>query len=501
VPQELSEATRQAYDASLAHAKDLLEAAKKLQPSHPHIAYHLAALSLEEVGRSTLLVMEEVSAERSDGSGYRRRTEDHVGKLFWSLWGPTFARERLTGEQIESFRGLARDINETRQRGIYFEVGSGPPKEAISTEECASLIDLAEARGKLARGHGWRRLDDDRAAELNWLMESSGKPEYRGFVFGASSMEKLAELGSVRDWVQWMRAEVEKGERAATEATRAELSRIRPSGAEADEPKWKLDLRFQSASHSIRPKPLTWWNGVSDWIKLYPAGNQKREVRAELTLTKAVAVDGLWYAGLGAANLFLISLNIASRGFFWWELPKHTSQFYDRLTDLERSERLQIQRTPKLEVDWGNQVLTEEILRSTAACFGAIPGPQAREQHAPFDHYLQGLALLAKTDVFLQFEINSFEHFYLALQDASRLYDHWDGQGTFSEHLSGLLAEISAEPFDWSELLERAEAIDAGQRKGLMLDLSHVAAMKIVTDSFLLREFQRVLREDSGGGR
>ena len=143
-PLHLSQETKRDADASLDHATDLLDAARLLMPRFPHLAYHFATLSLEEVGRSTLLVMEEVAQRREAPSGgYRRGAGDHVRKLFWALWGPSFGRETITGAQIEEFRGLARHVHQTRQAGLYYGgVDARIPSEAISATEANELIEL-----------------------------------------------------------------------------------------------------------------------------------------------------------------------------------------------------------------------------------------------------------------------------------------------------------------------------------------------------------------------
>jgi AbiV family abortive infection protein len=44
--------------ACLTHAKDLIEIARVNKDNAPHIAYHLAVLALEEVGKSTMTTRE-----------------------------------------------------------------------------------------------------------------------------------------------------------------------------------------------------------------------------------------------------------------------------------------------------------------------------------------------------------------------------------------------------------------------------------------------------------
>jgi len=55
--------------------------------------------------------------------------------------------------------------------------------------------------------------------------------------------------------------------------------------------------------------------------------------------------------------------------------------------------------------------------------FSMMPQPYERqEESVPLSHYLTGIALLAKTDVFLQFEIQSYGAFVQSIDSALNLY-------------------------------------------------------------------------------
>jgi hypothetical protein len=120
---------------------------------------------LEEIGRSTLLVMRELAVRRGDGRRLEREREDHVRKLFWALWGPSFGREVISGAQSEEFQGLVREVHETRKRGLYFDPDSAPPREAISADEAENMLKLDEARLGMARNVKWVPPDKERAAQ------------------------------------------------------------------------------------------------------------------------------------------------------------------------------------------------------------------------------------------------------------------------------------------------------------------------------------------------
>ena len=489
---ELSDETQRAVDEALAHAHDLFAAARKLD-GYPHLAYHLGVLGLEEVGRSTLLVLGELASRRNEGRRrFEREREDHIRKLFWALWGPSFGRELISGEQIEEFRGLAQTIHDTRKRGIYVDPEGVPPREAVTAEEAEQLLRLAEARLGMARNEKWAPLDLERASDMRWFMDATADPEARTQIMGGASMKKLSELGSVLEWICWLRSEFETAEREAIELAERELARVEPATDEELDPKWRVKLRLFSGSHSIRPQPLTWWNGISDWIKFHPVGSDHTQLIVELTLPRRISVHSLWDAGFSMSKRIVLALNIGSSGFFWWYLPAHISRFYEQMTDLESNERLVIERSPRLRIDWGNHVLTQNALTRVAMCIHALPRGDEHEKLVPFDQYLTALGFLSRNDIFMQFEANAFERFYLALKDAMKVYGDWDESVPFTERFEAFASEFLTEEGDRKPYVEATKEIEAGAVTGLRVDLSQVAMMKVLTDAYLLRTFDRL---------
>jgi hypothetical protein len=444
--------------------------------------------------------MQELAAPRGGRRRLERESEDHVRKLFWALWGPSFGREVISGVQIEEFRGLAQEVHETRKRGLYFDPEGVPPREAISANEAENLLKLVEARLGMAQNVKWTPLDRERAADIRWFMDTTADPEARTQIMTGASMKKLGELGSVPDWVRWLRAEFDTAERDAIELAERELDREAPEEHEQLEPKWRIKLRLFSGSHSIRPLPLTWWNDISHWIKFHPVGSDHRQLIVDLTLPKRVSAVALWDAGFSLSKHLLLALNIGSSGFFWWYLPEHISRFYEQLTDLETNARLVVERSPRLRIDWGNNVLSQGVLTRVAMCIHALPRGVEQEKHKPFDHYLTGLGFLSKTDILMQFEANAFEQFYLALKHAMRVYGDWDEVTPFPKRFETFASEFFSEEIDREIYVGSAEKIEAGAVTELRVDLSEAAAMKALTDAYLLRTFDREASEEGDDG-
>src|SRR5271156_4370723 len=99
--------------ACLANAERLLDAAKLTRkPGQNHIAYHLAAVSLEEVGKAAMMLASSFrdSSQPSDQDADEDPPklmdwiEDHERKLFWALWTPSFGKEKITADQFRQFQ-------------------------------------------------------------------------------------------------------------------------------------------------------------------------------------------------------------------------------------------------------------------------------------------------------------------------------------------------------------------------------------------------------------
>src|SRR5476649_1013686 len=95
--------TIQAMEACVDHARDLVASARAVQASGQlNIAYHLAALALEELGRRELIGLRTITAkEPIPPSWPDKHTQDHVKKLFWCFFGGEFLEDRLRKEGFE----------------------------------------------------------------------------------------------------------------------------------------------------------------------------------------------------------------------------------------------------------------------------------------------------------------------------------------------------------------------------------------------------------------
>jgi hypothetical protein len=221
-------------------------------------------------------------------------------------------------------------------------------------------------------------------------------------------------------------------------------------------------------------------------------GGKSNELLAELTLPAGIHVLGLWDASYEMVMRFLVALNIGSRGFFWWCLPTYISKFYEEITDLETKAMVAPERNPRLKLDWGKgRVLNDEELSNCAIAFMYI----ARLRDARWialGHYIRGLALLAKSDLFLQFEPNMLDEFYLALQLSLKANGDWNGTDEFGEIAEKVLVPLFVSNPGISPVLELGAAVHLGNAN-TPVTLSEVGMMKIFCDAYLFRKAEEQL--------
>jgi AbiV family abortive infection protein len=495
--------TAKIIEACRSHAQDLFQAAQRLKNDGlPHVAYHLATLALEELGKAQLVGMRSHSTRDEDSSWHEKQIEDHVKKIFWALWGPSLATQRPKNSEIDSLRHLATTIHDNRLRGLY--VSSNPtdfilPREVIPDDLLAVLMELVEARLNLEPPPRTSPPSEEALSLLRWFADATDDSEKRKFVFSAASFDRMERLANPIEWLKWLQAELTNAEREALALLNKELQRTEPGPAEAGEEKWHIKIRIFSQSHSIRPKPLNEWNEKVTWVKLYPVDKKKDQLLVEFRLPKAIPLQGLWFAGFGYANTLVAALNIGSLGFFWWFMPIHIKKFYESIIDLENNIIAGIVRNPELRIGWPNATLDSTVLRRVMLFFAMMPHSNDRSKHEPFSHYLTGVALLAKTDIFLQFEVQSYGAFLAALRSGTLLYGDQTEEEDFESCFDRLSKELISDETFRKKQLNLMKAYDSKSLMEGTITLSEVAEMKLVCDAYFSRVFSTLAQSRAGG--
>lgn len=142
--------TGQTIETCFSNARDLLRAATRVLNDErlPNISFHLTLLALEEIGKAALIGTRAIARAVEDETAFiDNRFDDHVFKLFWALWTPSFARGNISRAEFESLRGLARNMHDDRLAALYVAPDRperGDRLESVSEERARMMIELAE---------------------------------------------------------------------------------------------------------------------------------------------------------------------------------------------------------------------------------------------------------------------------------------------------------------------------------------------------------------------
>jgi AbiV family abortive infection protein len=478
-----------AIQACLANAEKLIEAAQVISnPGSYHIAYHLAALALEEIGKSSMVFMSAINprpTEEGEQPGPIKWIDDHERKLFWAIWLPRSENLRDWKTIPESIE-IARTIHENRLQTLYVDPTNHIPAIVISQEEANQLISLADTRLNMERLKEFRELDDGRKAELQWFFAAMDNPELRRMIFSKGSLDKQAELGDDFGWwMKWLHQQFDEAARESIELTNQEMRRVPPKGEAGWKDKFEIKIRLKSWSHSIRGNQLKDWNAGIDKIKL--AGTSERnELMVTMTVPLKVETANVWNMAFQQAFVFVTAINIGTTGFFWWYLPEFVSSFFEKIHDLEHDADIEIRRTPELRVSWGHLALKAPDLNSVGVIIPWIARSNQKQFEA-FQRYFRGLALMAKNDIFFQFEPNIVTEFIGAFKDAMRSNGDWDGKPeTFGAAIDAFFQPVSAEFVQtMKEHLAFADQIEAKKRSPRPVTLEDVGKAKIIFDAYM----------------
>jgi hypothetical protein len=267
--------------------------------------------------------------------------------------------------------------------------------------------------------------------QFRWFLDTIGDENGRKRIFSKQFIVKYEEFkGDTRAWVAWARQEFEKIAADEQAHLQRELTRL-PSTPENSKPKWIIKIRLYTPSHTIRPKILSYWNKRMGWAKLRPVGS-KSELLLELTLSDSFSMQNIYDVGLSASKLCIAALNIGSLGFFWYDLPRQTSHYYESIRDLDAPKmNVAVSRASGLFDDWKQGTLSEENLHHAIECIAAF-GSMSDEEASPiFGPYLQGLVFLSKTDIHQSCEIQARDAFIDTLRSSCRYFADWDGDDNY----------------------------------------------------------------------
>jgi hypothetical protein len=152
-----------------------------------------------------------------------------------------------------------------------------------------------------------------------------------------------------------------------------------------------------------------------------------------------------------------------------------------------------------LKVVWPHQALKAADLNDVAIIFGFI-GQANQKQFESTHRYFRNLALLAKNDIFFQFEGTLFIEFIFSLKDAMLAYGDWDGRPETAEaSIVGFYDTTASSPelaAMVKDFLQIADHMIANKMAPRALTLDDVIRAKMVFDVYFRVKAQRAYMEE-----
>jgi AbiV family abortive infection protein len=150
-----------------------------------HIAFHLATMALEEIGKSSMIFLDAIDRKPlppdEEAKTPLKWVDDHERKLFWAIWLP--GRENLRDwHTIPAAMEFARGIHKDRLDTLYIDPSNlnGP---IISAKRAMSIIAAAEARLNMERLKEFREMGNDEQDLMHWFFAAMDDPRLKPMIF------------------------------------------------------------------------------------------------------------------------------------------------------------------------------------------------------------------------------------------------------------------------------------------------------------------------------
>jgi hypothetical protein len=325
-------------------------------------------------------------------------------------------------KQFFEKREAAADIHAIRLLGLYVEnadSGLNVPSKAITAKQSESLISLAELLVTDAERATPREVVPREDIDLQiWLLSAFDDPDKRKKILTKQSFENLKSLNDVAASTRQLKAEIERDDAEMRALADKEINRSPDSLGKGDKDRWRVRLKIRTTSNSIRPKPLKKGNEGITWIKLRPQQGAlaKEELLVELTLRDNVHARSLLPLASHIAFHFIVGINMATSGFWWWPLAPNRERIYDAIHDLENKDKGVELADPSFNIFAQRPHLTDEHMQTLTLCLAALPGPGDVRRAPAYTYYLVGLNFIALNSVQWRCEGQAFGNFLESLR-------------------------------------------------------------------------------------
>jgi AbiV family abortive infection protein len=446
--------------ACLEHTENLVSSAERVlgtENAFHNIAYHLAVLAMEEIGKAQMIVADAVSGSQSRAG----KLDDHVSKLTWAIWYPTMLDGQIDPKKFEEAGEFARRLHAKRIGGLYVNheqtVGDDLlPSSAVSVADVQVILEMARVGLRIEKSRDPSKLGLPNA-NLDWFLRTVSEERGKSVLLSKHFIQKLEELVEPAAWVAWARSEFERI--SSEQLAFLEKERAKPMPAiGSEEPRWVISIRLNSRWHAIRQKSLNIWNAHVPSVQFAkPKEFKDGDFLLELTLDDTIKVDDVFDAGLMWSKMILACLNVGTCGFVWYQVSGGQDRYFDKIKDLKNPDRSVEMGKPRglagLTIDLAGEngerhkdTLNENYMRSALKCFTVFSKLSNDDAEPIFGPYLYALTLLSKSDLHLSCEDDARRSFLDCLAAAIQKYGDWDGnqaslRGAIDLHLNETIPE------------------------------------------------------------
>lgn len=479
-------------DLCLENADAAITAAELLaKQGTNHLAYHLATLSLEEIGKIFIGWYNIENEGKFTAKGQVIPLDDHIKKLFWAIWGPSFGKEKLTRQQMEDYKQMASAIHNRRLDTLYTDIKDTIPlAKKIGDQEIETLIRMVRARLNDSRLEGdfSKQMSAKDEKLFSRFMEVTNDADKRAFIFSDRAQEKLVSLNNFKSWVKWVLRYFETQDAELKKMLALELGKPVIGEKTQDKPKWKLRIKISTPSHVIKPQNLKEFNLHSPIIALSKGGDNSSLI-VDFTLPEFIGIQILYSYGWMNARHYVAALCVASRGFFYWNTRQDTFKYYDKIWDLENDAVLSARLAQELKLDWpaNPPQLDVQSLHLSRMVMDYFMDSYGKPAYSFIDAYMTGLAMLAKSDIHLRLETPMFGHFFFLLEAAVSSMSVKSDTPDFKDSLYALLTGFLTDRDDFNRVIDIGLQLKtAAQEFKGSITLTEVISLKMYCDILLL---------------
>src|SRR5258706_1443773 len=416
----MNESLLRGRERCLDQAQSFVDAATQLDSTRwPHIVYHLSLLALEEIGKASMLNARMVKHSSLDPAFLDSWFNDHRRKLQWAIWSPM---SRLSPQDFVAARQFAADAHAMRLASLYVDVENLTDiseGERAQPDDAEQVLSLARARLDLERAAGATTGKLDELGK--WFLDAIADPDRSRIIMSHPFLAQYEALNSdARAWAAWARDELTRLDQENSSTLEAELARpAAPKGTA--KPRWRANALGFTPSHSLRSKVLARWNEKIPSVQLLWSG-RKDQFTLQITLHDNMPLPSLAGRLISLAKMTVTCLNIASIGYFWFEQPGFEQKIFHDVRDIELKRPMELAGRESFWENGRAVALTDEHIDHAIHCMMAF-GPLRDEEADPiFGPYLRGLGLIAKSDLFYNFDALARHEFASSLAGALHRY-------------------------------------------------------------------------------